>query len=150
MCFLQDIGISKDLNEKFRHRIKSSETPNEIDFSIQVLSSGSWPFNQSFNFSLPSELERSVQRFNNFYADVHSGRKLIWLYNMCKGEIVTNCFRNRYTLQVKSNGKYLLVFFLPFLPLFETKPLIFPVLSFVFRLAHFKWLYCCSLMNKLV
>lgn len=52
----QDIGISKDLNDKFRQRIKSSEQSNEIDFSIQVLSSGSWPFNQSFNFSLPSEV----------------------------------------------------------------------------------------------
>lgn len=119
----QDIGISKDLNDKFRQRIKSSDHPNEIDFSIQVLSSGSWPFNQSFNFSLPSEvcmplcginsecelirfefyfqLEQSVQRFNHFYADVHSGRKLIWLYNMCKGEVVTNYTRNKYTLQVR-------------------------------------------------
>lgn len=52
----QDIGISKDLNDKFRQRIKSSEQPTEIDFSIQVLSSGSWPFSQSFNFSLPSEV----------------------------------------------------------------------------------------------
>lgn len=54
-----------------------------------------------FNF-IHFQLEQSVQRFNHFYADVHSGRKLIWLYNMCKGEIVTNCFRNRYTLQVRS------------------------------------------------
>lgn len=55
----QDIGISKDLNDKFRQRIKSSDHPNEIDFSIQVLSSGSWPFSQSFNFSLPSEVRCS-------------------------------------------------------------------------------------------
>lgn len=95
----QDIGISKDLNDKFRQRVKS-DSGNDLDFTIQVLSSGSWPFNQSFNFSLPTELERSVQRFSAFYADVHSGRKLVWLYNMCKGEIVTNCFKNRYTLQV--------------------------------------------------
>jgi len=98
----QDIGISKDLNDKFKQRSKNSDLPNEIDFSIQVLSSGSWPFSQSFTFQLPSELERSVNRFNNFYADVHSGRKLIWLYNMCKGEIVTNCFRNRYTFQAST------------------------------------------------
>lgn len=98
----QDIGISKDLNDKFKQRTKASEHPNEIDFSIQVLSSGSWPFSQSFHFSLPSELERSVQRFNNFYADVHSGRKLIWLYNMCKGEIKANCFNSKYILQAST------------------------------------------------
>ena len=71
-----------------------------VDFSIQVLSSGSWPFQQSCAFSLPIELERSFQRFTTFYSSQHSGRKLNWLYHMSKGEIVTNCFKNRYTLQV--------------------------------------------------
>lgn len=63
----QDIGISKDLNDKFRQRIKSSEVPNEIDFSIQVLSSGSWPFSQSFNFSLPSEVNIIVSCYYFFF-----------------------------------------------------------------------------------
>ena len=109
-----------------------------VDFSIQVLSSGSWPFQQSCSFVLPHEviflttiyfdfsliswmeindeivynniqrntlyffqLERSFQRFTTFYSGQHSGRKLNWLYQMSKGEIVTNCFKNRYTLQVR-------------------------------------------------
>ena len=46
------------------------------------------------------QLERSFQRFTTFYNNRHSGRKLNWLYQMCKGELVTNCFKNRYTLQV--------------------------------------------------
>lgn len=123
--FLQDIGVSKDLNERFREHLKTANISIEVDFTIQVLSSGSWPFNQSTSFNLPTEvstvdimprsrfglnleipffvfqLERSVQTFNNFYATQHSGRKLNWLYNMCKGELVTNCFKNRYTLQVR-------------------------------------------------
>uniref|UniRef100_A0A0K8TSJ6 Cullin-1 n=1 Tax=Tabanus bromius TaxID=304241 RepID=A0A0K8TSJ6_TABBR len=98
----QDIGLSRDLNEKFKEHLQTTNSPIDIDFTIQVLSSGSWPFNQSFSFSLPSELERSVQRFNNFYAALHSGRKLNWLYNMCKGELITNCFKNRYTLQAST------------------------------------------------
>jgi hypothetical protein len=48
------------------------------------------------------QLERSYQRFTAFYNNRHSGRKLGWLYQMSKGEIVTNCFKNRYTLQVIS------------------------------------------------
>lgn len=98
----QDIGVSKDLNETFRKHLANSYEPLDIDFSIQVLSSGSWPFQQSFTFSLPSELERSVHRFATFYSSQHSGRKLSWLYNMSKGELVTNCFRNRYTLQAST------------------------------------------------
>lgn len=103
----QDIGVSKDLNDQYKkHHDKLRETRssglNEIDFSILVLSSGSWPFGQGFTFSLPFELEQSVHRFNNFYAKQHSGRKLNWLYNMCRGELITNCFRMRYTLQAST------------------------------------------------
>lgn len=98
----QDIGVSKDLNEQFRKHLVNSNEPLDIDFSIQVLSSGSWPFQQSFTFQLPSELVRSVQRFTTFYSGQHSGRKLNWLYNMSKGELLTNCFKNRYTLQAST------------------------------------------------
>uniref|UniRef100_A0A4W5K660 Cullin-1 n=1 Tax=Hucho hucho TaxID=62062 RepID=A0A4W5K660_9TELE len=97
----QDIGVSKDLNEQFKKHLTNSE-PLDLDFSIQVLSSGSWPFQQSCTFALPSELERSYQRFTAFYGSRHSGRKLTWLYHLSKGELVTNCFKNRYTLQAST------------------------------------------------
>lgn len=48
------------------------------------------------------QLERSVHRFTTFYSSQHSGRKLNWLYNMSKGELHTNCFKNRYTLQAST------------------------------------------------
>lgn len=98
----QDIGVSKDLNEQFRQHMLQSKEALDIDFSIQVLSSGSWPFQQSFAFSLPAELERSVHRFTAFYSSQHSGRKLNWLYHMSKGELITNCFKSRYTLQTST------------------------------------------------
>jgi len=105
----QDIGVSKDLNEQFKKHLSNSEpldcvlgVNGLVDFSIQVLSSGSWPFQQSCTFALPSELERSYQRFTAFYASRHSGRKLTWLYHLSKGELVTNCFKNRYTLQAST------------------------------------------------
>ncbi|EPQ10399.1 Cullin-1 [Myotis brandtii] len=97
----QDVGVSKDLNEQFKKHLTNSE-PLDLDFSIQVPSSGSWPFQQSCTFALPSELERSYQRFTAFYASRHSGRKLTWLYQLSKGELVTNCFKNRYTLQAST------------------------------------------------
>merc|ERR1711874_234293 len=98
----QDIGVSKDLNENFKRHLANSGEPLDIDFSIQVLSSGSWPFQQSCVFNLPPELERCVNRFTAFYGGQHSGRKLNWLYHMSKGELVTNCFKNKYTLQAST------------------------------------------------
>lgn len=49
------------------------------------------------------QLERSVHRFTTFYSSQHSGRKLNWLYNMSKGELVTNCFKNRFVLHFINN-----------------------------------------------
>jgi len=98
----QDIGVSKDLNENFKRHLTNTGEPLDIDFSIQVLSSGSWPFQQSCVFSLPTELERCVTRFTAFYGGQHSGRKMNWLYHMSKGELVTNCFKNKYTLQAST------------------------------------------------
>merc|ERR1711902_427884 len=98
----QDIGLSKDLNEQFRRHLQNSNEPLDIDFQIQVLSSGSWPFSQSCVFSLPAELERCVHLFTGFYGGQHSGRKLNWLYHMSKGELTTNCFKNKYTLQAST------------------------------------------------
>merc|ERR1711902_148796 len=98
----QDQGVSKDLNEQFKQHLYNSNEPLDIDFQIQVLSSGSWPFQQSCVFSLPSELERCVHLFTGFYGGQHSGRKLNWLYHMSKGELTTNCFKNKYTLQAST------------------------------------------------
>merc|ERR1712088_1089288 len=98
----QDQGVSKDLNEQFKQHLYNSNEPLDIDFSIQVLTSGSWPFQQSCVFSLPAELERCVNRFTAFYGGQHSGRKLNWLFHMSKGELVTNCFKNKYTLQAST------------------------------------------------
>ncbi|GIY54561.1 hypothetical protein CEXT_152001, partial [Caerostris extrusa] len=39
----------------FRKHLSYSHEALGIDFSIQVLSSGSWPFQQSFSFALPQE-----------------------------------------------------------------------------------------------
>ncbi|XP_033248225.1 cullin homolog 1 [Drosophila miranda] len=102
----QDIGVSKDLNSNFKEHLLTNNVVSEIDFGIEVLSSGSWPFQLSNNFLLPSELERSVRQFNEFYAARHSGRKLNWLYQMCKGELIMNVNRNNtstvYTLQAST------------------------------------------------
>lgn len=106
----QDIGVSKDLNDKFKSHLANTGAL-DLDFTIQVLSSGSWPFQQSAPFSLPAEMERSHQRFTTFYSSQHSGRKLHWVYHMSKGELVTNCFKNRYILQASTYQMGVLLMF---------------------------------------
>ncbi|CAI7988728.1 Cullin-1 [Geodia barretti] len=107
----QDMSLSKDLNERFKNRIATSGEPLDVDFSINVLSSGSWPFQQGPPFALPLELQKSQRRFVEFYSTQHNGRKLNWLYHLSKGELVTHCFKNRYTLQASTYQMAVLLLF---------------------------------------
>ncbi|XP_037038939.1 cullin-1-like [Bradysia coprophila] len=96
----QDIGKSKALNARYREHLNSLNVVADIDFNIKILSSRTWPFKQDCSsFSLPSELELSYQRFNDYFTSVHSGRKLNWLYLMCQGELETNYFKSRHIFQ---------------------------------------------------
>jgi len=98
----QDITpYSKSINEKFRQWLEGKPKLG-LDFSIQILGTVSWPFTNQHEFSLPQELEKSVQTFTEFYQQQHSGRKLTWLYNYSKGELMTHCFKNKYTLQAST------------------------------------------------
>ena len=46
---------------------------------------GAWPINSpKSTFSPPSIIAEVQKRFNDFYNARHSGRRLTWLYNMCK------------------------------------------------------------------
>ncbi|CAI9721271.1 cullin-1 [Octopus vulgaris] len=97
----QDIGVSKDLNERFKKYLQASSQPLDIDFSIQVLTSGSWPIQQAGSFNLPMELEKTFQRFTSFYSGQYSGRKLNWVYHMSKGDLTAN-LKKKYILQAST------------------------------------------------
>ncbi|KAB0341475.1 hypothetical protein FD754_018401 [Muntiacus muntjak] len=97
----QDFGISKALNAQFKKHLMDSE-PLDLDFSIHVLSYGWWPFEESCTVLLPSELEPCYRRFTAFYASCYSDRKLSWAYQLSEGELVTNYFKNKYTLHAST------------------------------------------------
>lgn len=99
---VHDMAVSKHVNEKFIEHVQKSGENLGLDFSIQVLTSESWPFRHSFALDLPLELEHSVQRFTQFYSQRHSARKLHWLHNFSRGELLTNCFQASYTLQAST------------------------------------------------
>ncbi|ODN04879.1 Cullin-1 [Orchesella cincta] len=97
----QDIGLSKDMNEDLKQWLGRQQIadPMKVDFYIMVLSYGSWPFSPDTNdgFLLPQVLEPCVNIFSQYYQEMHTGRKLNWLYSKSKGEVVANCFGNKYT-----------------------------------------------------
>ncbi|EGE09399.1 hypothetical protein TEQG_08300 [Trichophyton equinum CBS 127.97] len=107
---LQDIQVSKDLNTNYREwqerTFDEEDRKKMVDPHFQILGTGFWPLNPpSTQFIPPQVINKTVERFKSFYFDKHSGRKLTWLWQLCKGEIKANYVKNTkvpYTFQVST------------------------------------------------
>lgn len=112
-----DIGASEDLTERFDAWLEqrangvgaaAKALDNDVarpshDASFLVLTWGAWPIRvPSTPFVPPPLVARSERLFAAFYAGLHHGRRLTWLYHMSKADVKTNCFKRRYELQCGS------------------------------------------------
>ncbi|KAM7302580.1 cullin-2 [Ixodes scapularis] len=108
-----DMSVSADLNNKFNSYLKTENIDLGINFSIYILQAGAWPLGQSAvsPFAIPQELERSVQKFEQFYGSKFSGRKLTWLQHLCQAEVRLCYLRKSYLVSL---GTYQMALLLPF------------------------------------
>uniref|UniRef100_A0A1I7ZVI1 CULLIN_2 domain-containing protein n=1 Tax=Steinernema glaseri TaxID=37863 RepID=A0A1I7ZVI1_9BILA len=92
-----DVGLSRDLNDKFHAEVAAGKVSLKCDFTSMVLGSGAWPLSQSPLFTIPPVLNQCLDAFNNFYSQQHQGRKLTWLYHMSRGELQSTSLPRKYT-----------------------------------------------------
>ena len=115
----QDVQISKDLNSNYKDfQDKILEDNNEkrtVDASYQILGTGFWPLNApNTPFVPPTEVNKAIDTFTKFYDNKHNGRKLTWLWQLCKGEVRANYIKNQkvpYTFQVSTYQMAVLLMF---------------------------------------
>ena len=114
----QDIQISKDLCSSFKDfeaQLNDSAVYKPIDTEYSILGTGMWPLNPpTTDFTPPAELVKAYERFQAFYNQKHSGRKLTWLWQLCKGELKANYCQNQktpYTFQVSTYQMAILMLF---------------------------------------
>ncbi|KAF1345256.1 Cullin [Delphinella strobiligena] len=115
----QDMQTSKDLNSNYedwrRDNTDPADLKNSIDASYSILGTGFWPLQPSNTpFAPPQEIVRTYERFTNYYSTKHSGRKLTWLWHLCKGEIRANYAKMNkvpYTFQVSTYQMAILLLF---------------------------------------
>ncbi|KAF2456085.1 cullin-1 [Lineolata rhizophorae] len=96
----QDIQISKDLNSAFKQHLEQTfgpdyqRDPAYIDASYHILGTGFWPLTPPTTpFAPPQQIVKTYERFAMFYGNKHQGRKLTWLWQLCKGEVRANYLR---------------------------------------------------------
>ncbi|KAF2472931.1 Cullin-domain-containing protein [Lindgomyces ingoldianus] len=91
----QDMQISKDLNTSYKEwcqtNIGDDDLKGMIDSTYHILGTGFWPLNAPTTpFTPPQVIVKTYERFAMFYNNKHQGRKLSWLWQLCKGEMKAN------------------------------------------------------------
>ncbi|THV05232.1 Cullin-domain-containing protein [Dendrothele bispora CBS 962.96] len=101
-----DMSLSKDLTEAFKER----HPDQDVSFSIMVLGTNFWPITApAHDFTIPSEIMPTYNRFVAYYGVKHSGRKLTWLWNYSKNELRTNYLNQKYILMTSAYQMAVLV-----------------------------------------
>lgn len=109
-----DMSVSSDLNNKFSYYLQNKDKAElGLNFSIYVLQAGAWPLGQNCptDFAVPQEMEKSVQRFEDFYHDQFSGRKLAWLHHLSQGELKLNYLKKPYIITMQTFQMAILLMF---------------------------------------
>lgn len=78
----KDINISHGMNNAFKHHLHNIAISTSSDLFINVLTSSFWPSYPTYEVNLPLELANYQTTFQSFYANNHSGRKLVWQPNL--------------------------------------------------------------------
>ncbi|KAI9789389.1 MAG: hypothetical protein M1816_006047 [Peltula sp. TS41687] len=115
----QDIQISKDLNTAYRdlldNALDEEDRRKTVEANYHILGTGFWPlFPPNSSFIPPDVIVKTYERFQKFYFEKHSGRKLTWLWNLCKGEVRANYIKGSkvpYTFQVSTYQMAILLLF---------------------------------------
>lgn len=110
-----DMQISKDLNKDFKDHLQEVGYTKSVDSTFSILGTGFWPLvPPSTDFNPPGEISAEIERFILFYKHKHDGRKLTWLWQLCKGEIKTGYCKNSktpFTFQVSIYQMAILLLF---------------------------------------
>ncbi|OTB03738.1 hypothetical protein M426DRAFT_12243 [Hypoxylon sp. CI-4A] len=112
----QDMQISKDLNTGFREHTKGLQSNKQpLDSTYSILGTSFWPLTApNTTFNPPAEIQTDIDRFNLFYKNKHEGRKLTWLWQLCKGELKTGYCKSSktpFTFQVSVYQMAILLMF---------------------------------------
>ncbi|WDK11749.1 Cullin family protein [Colletotrichum graminicola] len=112
----QDMQTSKDLNVSFKEHVAGlGINKNALDSQYSILGTGFWPLTApNTSFTPPTEINEDCERFTRFYKNRHEGRKLTWLWQLCKGEVKAGYCKNSktpYTFQVSAYQMAILLMF---------------------------------------
>ncbi|ETI19298.1 hypothetical protein G647_09130 [Cladophialophora carrionii CBS 160.54] len=123
---IRDTETSDDLNLKYKEHVQKlgDPDPKRVDLDCRVLTTTIWPFESlskpdeeesRTECMFPASVERVRQRFQNFYLEKHTGRKLTWMPGLgdadMRATFTTGGKTRRYELNVSTYAMVILMLF---------------------------------------
>ena len=78
----KDMELSKDMQTEFSQMVQSSNRGLSLDFSVEVLTSGTWPSMDKPPCVLPNPMKDCITRFDQWFKQKNANRQLSWM-NAC-------------------------------------------------------------------
>lgn len=113
---LNDVPISRGLDNEYKNwRSSASDDDDPVDCNHQILTTNFWPLKPPTTaFVPPWEIVDDCTRFEKFYLDKHCGRKLTWMWDLCKGEMRANFVKDAKTPYIFTVSAYQMAILLLF------------------------------------
>ncbi|KAJ4527683.1 hypothetical protein HRR83_000436 [Exophiala dermatitidis] len=124
---IRDTELSDSLSAQYKEYVNrlGDPDPKRIDLDCRVLTTTVWPFETLFKadnegeskaeVKYPAPVDRIRQRFQKFYLDKHTGRKLTWMPSLGDADLratFTNGGKTRrYEINVSTYGMVILMLF---------------------------------------
>jgi len=96
----EDMIKSKNLNNDFKTARGGVSVVDGVEFSVEVLTSGHWPYQEIPKCKIPPVMGKIQSVFQQFYSKKFSSRKLHWLFSHGNLQMQTNYLAKKYIMQV--------------------------------------------------
>lgn len=73
---------------------------NDIQFNVEILTSGHWPFQDTPVCTIPPQLNSIATKFSQFYVNKFQNRKIMWIYNHGNIVLEPTYLKKKYQLQL--------------------------------------------------
>ena len=77
---MKDMQLSRDMQNEFQMNNGGNNLIQETEFSVEVLSNGTWPSTEPPAFTLPRDLVSCADKFTLWYKNANNNKQLTWLY----------------------------------------------------------------------
>ena len=109
---MNDLNSASDLANNFKAWAKKhpSAATGDIDFSVQVLTSGWWPSFIQINLNLPNQLAACQELYTTYYSSEKQHRRLQWIHS--NGNVTMKAtYNTTYELNVATLQAVILLLF---------------------------------------